>query len=143
MNARGVAEAKELFAEACQSGNVTEALKKLARAAVANRTQWGIDEDKVDYLVQSRELDEVARVYGVTIGKLIEKNKHPSLVRARWVAMLALHFGGLSYPEIGRRLGRDHTTVLHGLRMAKKDGVLSGMARQIADMVASGGQVAA
>ncbi|KKC27458.1 hypothetical protein WP12_03325 [Sphingomonas sp. SRS2] len=41
--------------------------------------------------------------------------------RARWAIMWAARKSiGLSTPQIGRRLGgRDHTTVIHGLRRAE------------------------
>jgi chromosomal replication initiation ATPase DnaA len=38
------------------------------------------------------------------------------LLRARWEAMARLRDVGLSSPAIGGLLGRDHSTVLHGLR---------------------------
>lgn len=46
---------------------------------------------------------------------------------------IALHMRdmGLSYPEIGRAIGRNHTTVLHGVRKARqllKSGNDNGMA---------------
>ena len=40
-------------------------------------------------------------------------------IRARWVVAFALRERGLSYPEIARIVGRDHSTVQSGLRNAR------------------------
>ncbi len=59
-----------------------------------------------------------AEYFRITVEHLLSSNRHQELVEARWIAMYLLrklkHF---SYPEIARRMdGRDHTTVLHGIR---------------------------
>lgn len=52
-------------------------------------------------------------------------NRHRSMVRSRWAVMVALRQLGFSLPEIGDELNRDHSTVLHGLRSARKDEYLA------------------
>lgn len=68
-----------------------------------------------------RILDAVAAVTGVSVAALRGRRRARSVARARQVAcwMLA-HHTGLSLPAIGARLGgRDHTSVLYGLRRAE------------------------
>lgn len=38
---------------------------------------------------------------------------------ARWAVMLALRGEGMSYPQIGRIVDRDHTTVIYGVQRAR------------------------
>lgn len=53
---------------------------------------------------------------GVAWRSLTEKRNHKHLVRARWQAFKVFRDAGYSLPEIGRVFGKDHTTVLHGLK---------------------------
>jgi chromosomal replication initiator protein len=60
-----------------------------------------------------------AGIFGFTITELKGDSRYTELVRARWAVMLAMRERGVSTPRIGAALGgRDHTTVLHGLRRA-------------------------
>ena len=73
-----------------------------------------------------------ALVAGVTRCRLIGQSRAQGLVRARRVAMIAMRSCGMSLPQIGEALGgRDHTTVLHNLRVA------TGIERAEADALAS------
>lgn len=56
------------------------------------------------------------RLSGSTRLRLRAKNRSRSLTRARWTVALALRSIGLSLPQIGEAILRDHTTVMHGLR---------------------------
>ena len=60
----------------------------------------------------------VCHEFGVSKIDLIGCRRNREIVRPRQVAMyLAKKVTGRSLPEIGRRIGgRDHTTVLHGIR---------------------------
>lgn len=64
----------------------------------------------------------VCRKHGVSPLELISRRRHRKLVLARHEAMwMARNQTSLSYPQIGERLGgRDHTTILHGVRMHQK-----------------------
>jgi len=67
-----------------------------------------------------RILDVVAAVSGIGVATLRGRQRTRPVARARQAAywMLA-HHTSLSLPAIGARLGgRDHTSVLHGLRRA-------------------------
>ena len=73
-----------------------------------------------------RILDVVAQVTGVGVAALLGRQRTRWVARARQAAywMLA-HHTSLSLPAIGARLGgRDHTSVLHGLRRA--DALIAG-----------------
>lgn len=59
-----------------------------------------------------------AKEFGVHIDELSGHRRPRNLTRARFAAWdLLRRHTGLSYPQIGQRFGgRDHTTVLHGVR---------------------------
>lgn len=58
----------------------------------------------------------VCKARGVCISKLRSKNRCASVVRARQEAMFLLReYSCMSYPEIGRLLSRDHSTVMYGV----------------------------
>jgi hypothetical protein len=62
-------------------------------------------------------IDTVARHYGVDPLALSSDDRHGSVTLARGTAMyVARVAGNFSYPEIGRALGRDHTTVMSGCK---------------------------
>ena len=58
--------------------------------------------------------------YGYDRKALLAKDAHKSVAAARHVVCWLLHRAGLSYPEIGRQLGRDHTTVLSSYRHVER-----------------------
>jgi hypothetical protein len=69
--------------------------------------------------VRIQDIQEiVCAAFGVKTNDLTSARRTANLVRPRQVAMyLAKTLTGRSLPEIGRRFGgRDHTTVLHGIR---------------------------
>jgi WhiB family transcriptional regulator, redox-sensing transcriptional regulator len=58
----------------------------------------------------------VADRHGLTVEVLTGDGRSRGVVAARREAMWCLRESGLSLPDVGRVLGRDHSTVLHGLR---------------------------
>ena len=58
----------------------------------------------------------VLDAYGLAWGTVIAPDRRPYMVRVRWEVYEALRKAGMSTPQIGRIVRRDHTTVLHGLR---------------------------
>ena len=64
----------------------------------------------------------VAKYVDVTMRDLIGNSRRQNVVWARALAAYLIRtIHGFSYGEIGRHLGdRDHTTVLHAVRRAKK-----------------------
>ncbi len=65
---------------------------------------------------------KVAEHYNVRLSDLIGPKRLRTIARPRQVAMyLAKHMTTRSLPEIGRRFGgRDHTTILHGVRKVEE-----------------------
>lgn len=62
-----------------------------------------------------------AAALDIPLRSLISTLRRQDLVRARHIAMwLARQRYGVSLPNIGRTINRDHTTVLHGIRRAQK-----------------------
>lgn len=66
--------------------------------------------------------------------KIVSPARDTAVVRARWLIFSVARKHGFSYPEIGRSVGRDHTTVLHGMHMLKEAMLLRSGA-QIAEQV--------
>jgi hypothetical protein len=74
----------------------------------------------------TRELEAVAKRHGLKVPDLKGPCRRREYVLARQEAMWIGHVRlGMSYPDIGRRLGgKDHTTVLHGVKKhAKRHGL--------------------
>ncbi len=78
---------------------------------------------------------KVAEHYNVRLADLIGPKRPRNLARPRQVAMyLSKHLTARSLPEIGRRFGgRDHTTIMHGIRKIEE---LMTLDNQLADDVA-------
>lgn len=71
--------------------------------------------DWFDALVAS-----VADAFAMRPDQVLSADRHANNVEARWVvALMCRKQHNMSLPAIGRRLGRDHTTVLHGLRQVE------------------------
>lgn len=62
-----------------------------------------------------------ARAYGIDVADLRGRDRRRALAILRQDAMAAMKRAGFSTTQIGRYFdGRDHTTVLHAVRMAEK-----------------------
>lgn len=61
-------------------------------------------------------LEGVAHAYDVTVDELLAHNRSPRPTRARHDLWRRLRERGWSYPEIGRLVGFDHTTVMYACR---------------------------
>lgn len=66
-----------------------------------------------------RIVDRVAQETGVPSGLILSDTRAKHVVDARWLAFFAAREAGFSLKHIGRAMGRDHTTVLHGIRAEK------------------------
>lgn len=62
----------------------------------------------------------VAEASGVKASDIYARNKTSVICRARWVVMLAAYDRGATISGIGRALGLDHTTVMHGIKKARE-----------------------
>jgi hypothetical protein len=69
-------------------------------------------------------VNDVAIEHGLSVDDIIGRDRSIHVARARHVAMFKLRQIGLSTPVIGKMLGgRDHTTVLHGIRRVRAEAV--------------------
>lgn len=65
----------------------------------------------------------VARAWDVTPADILSSSKAGGLPRARWAVMHILRRRGTPLAEIGRLMGMDHSSVMHGLhRLAEITG---------------------
>lgn len=62
------------------------------------------------------ELEPVVAKYGVTMADVLSRNQTKIVVRARREVAKILKGKEWSYTEIGRFLGRDHTTIIYLVR---------------------------
>lgn len=62
-----------------------------------------------------------AAQYGISVDELRGRSNKRAVVRARWLAMMALSRAGNSLPEIARAIGagKHHTTIMYGLEAAE------------------------
>ena len=67
-------------------------------------------------------LEEIAEKHGVPKRILLSTDKSVAAVRARWELFYRMNTEcHLSLAEIGRRVGKDHSTVLYGVRKYKQE----------------------
>ena len=64
----------------------------------------------------SRVLEVVASRHGLTPDEVLSQRRTRRIAYGRQELMAELRRLRYSLPEIGRMLGKDHTTVLHGVR---------------------------
>ena len=62
------------------------------------------------------DVEEVCRAERVPLALVLSPLRYRSIATARHAVMRRLRERGLSYPEIGWLMGRDHTTVLAACR---------------------------
>lgn len=61
-------------------------------------------------------LTEVSEATGISISRILGRSRVRPVVEARQLVCHVLYRHGMSYPQIGRLINRDHTTVLHAVR---------------------------
>lgn len=67
-------------------------------------------------------LKSVAEFFNISVGDLIEKGRKKEVVEPRQVAMYLLRdILDMSYPYIGEKLGRDHTTAIHAVEKINQE----------------------
>jgi chromosomal replication initiator protein len=73
-----------------------------------------------------RELAErIAAKHGITVEALLGRGRTKTVAEARHELMALLRGTfAFSFPEIGRIVGRDHSTVMYALRKRESAGVL-------------------
>ena len=66
-------------------------------------------------------VDEVAQTHGINRDELLGTHRHPRVAHPRQnLCLLAQERFGWSTTQIGRMIGRDHSTVVHGIQQARK-----------------------
>lgn len=97
------------------------------KPAPAPEADWKnvFDEAKEKYgVIQTPFMNivrEVCETHDVTRDEIFKKNRSKKLVMARGVIYDRIRKElGWSYPKIGKLFGRDHTTILHGVRLARE-----------------------
>lgn len=67
---------------------------------------------------------EIAREHGVSSESILGRSRYPKDIKARHAAYAAVkERKGISYPAVGRIFGRDHTTIMSGVRKHGNDGI--------------------
>ena len=61
-------------------------------------------------------MNSAARSHGVDFQALLGPARHSELVAARWEGWANAHAAGHAFAAIARATGRDHTSVMHGVR---------------------------
>jgi chromosomal replication initiation ATPase DnaA len=61
------------------------------------------------------EVAEIAKDYGYTIHDILGPRRNKALVAVRVECIKTFRDRGLSTPQIGRIMNRDHTTICHAL----------------------------
>lgn len=59
---------------------------------------------------------DIAKHHNVLLDDVLSTNKSRTIMRARVACYLLLRNLGLSYPEIGKIMLRDHTTILYAVK---------------------------
>lgn len=72
---------------------------------------------------------------GISVQDIMGTSRHRPIAHARFAAYYVARRQGLSYPQIGKRMGRDHGTVIHGYQrahdIAKRDFTYADMLAKI------------
>ena len=63
-------------------------------------------------------LRRVAEAYCLPAALLVARCRRADVVEARWLLMALLYRRGASIADIGRALGKNHSTIRHGLARA-------------------------
>lgn len=69
-------------------------------------------------------MQQAATRHGVDLDAVIGPARHTELVAARWEGWANAHAAGHPYAAIARATGRDHTSVMHGVKQfqSRKEG---------------------
>ncbi|HEU4328825.1 MAG TPA: helix-turn-helix domain-containing protein [Roseiflexaceae bacterium] len=83
-----------------------------------------------------RLLDEVASAFDLAVADLLDRRRDTQAVQARQIAMYVLQRRGrLPLVDIGRALGRNHSTISHGIAAVEariaRDPELAGIVRRL------------
>jgi chromosomal replication initiator protein len=86
--------------------------KKIAEEIIEKTTQ-----NLSKRVNETHVLNAVAEFFNVSVADMIRHNRRKEIVEPRQIAMYLLRdISELSYPYIGEKMGRDHTTAIHSYK---------------------------
>jgi len=92
-----------------QERKQTEITEKIAEEIIEKATQ-----NLTKKVNDAQILNAVAEFFNITMDDLLSHNRRKEVVQPRQIAIYLLRdISDLSYPYIGEKLGRDHTTAIH------------------------------
>ncbi len=95
----------------------TEVTAKIAEDIIDKATQ-----NLMRRVSDSQIMKSVAEFFNITIEDLISHNRRKEVVEPRQIAIYLLRdISELSYPYIGEKLGRDHTTAIHSYEKINRE----------------------
>lgn len=85
-----------------------------------------LDSNDIEYISLTSVIDAVSEVFGVPIREIMSPSRERRLARTRFaIYYLAWLNTRHSFPSVGRYMGRDHTTIMHGrtraIELIRKD----------------------
>jgi chromosomal replication initiator protein len=105
---------KIIFCEEMKKGPLTEGEVD----DVINKSLKNFSQPVTDYQI----LKAVADFYNVSVDDLAQRNRKKEVVEPRQVAMFLLRdILEMSYPYIGKKMGRDHTTAIHAIEKISQE----------------------
>lgn len=87
----------------------------------------------MSFLLPSDIIAFVAKLAGVTVDEVRGKVRSKKLSRVRAVLSVIFRDRGMSYPQIGRRLNKDHTSILYAVQMFEERYGDDTLAQQLLD----------
>src|SRR3989344_3418299 len=95
----------------------TEITEKIAEEIIEKSIRNFARKVSDDHILKS-----VAEFFNISISDLIEKGRRKEVVEPRQVAMFLMReILDVSYPYIGEKLGRDHTTAIHAVEKINQE----------------------
>jgi chromosomal replication initiator protein len=105
---------KILFQQERKGENMDE---KMADEIITKATQGATKK-----VADGQILKVVAEFFNITIADLLSHNRRKEVVEPRQIAMYLLRdISDLSYPFIGEKMGRDHTTAIHSYEKISRE----------------------
>lgn len=106
---------------------LAKALARIARLEAAKKKPKPVPmltlEERTARIAMGKIAVWVAEKHNVTVERMRSHDRRQVFMAPRWEAWKLCHEAGFSTPMIGRFFGgRDHTTILHGIRAARKRG---------------------
>jgi Bacterial dnaA protein helix-turn-helix len=87
------------------------------RPAKANTARGSKSVDKQTLQNAKRDVSSFARSQGYDVAKIFSKDRSRKVLADRFHCYYFLHCKRVSYKDIGRIMGRDHSTVMYGVQM--------------------------